>query len=219
MDTSEFDTKIGKREEEIKILREEMEKTCNEFLNEANEFTINWFKNAVKEREEGTPEITQKIGEEGLRNLNSELQTLLSKVPDLVDHYLNRDIYWGHRGVIPSESDMRSGRYSIDRDCSIEGPLNEGTQAVLGYVGELFYKYGYFSTGNLKYIKDTWKLNPPSYLGGYEWSDKMFEIMEKYSNQYGKLIKLDDEVKQMKQRKDIAEAKNLMDKAKQPPKP
>ena len=39
----------------------------------------------------------------------------------------------------------------------------------------------------------------------------MSKIIKKYSEQYDKLIKLDDELKQLKRKKSEAEAKNLWD--------
>jgi len=128
MDTSEFDTKIGKLEEEMKNLREEMEKTCKDFLSAASEFIIEWSKEDV-DKIVSNSENTIKIGIEDLHKLKSDLQNFISKVPNLVDQHLNKDTYWGHRGIISAKWNSR--------------PLEEGTKIILGHIAKIYQDYGY----------------------------------------------------------------------------
>jgi hypothetical protein len=216
MDTSEFDTKIGKMEEDMKNLREQMEKTCNDFLLATNEFVIDWFKKNVEKEVQSHPEITKKLDVEGLRKLKSDLQDLILKAPDLINRYLNVDTYWGHRGIISKDGENRSRRYFSYRELApVEGPLDESIRIILGYVGELYAKYGYISDNSPDYINYRWQRksgsNQRRYSISYDWSKKMSEIMKKYSEQYDRLVSLDENLKEIKQDKEKAEAKRLWD--------
>lgn len=216
MDTSEFDPKIGNLEKEMKIFREQMEKTCDDFLIATNEFIIDWFNKSVQDSVQRNPDITKKHGIEGLRNLKSDLNDLILRVPDLVNQHLNKDAYWGHRDTISDGKEKLWGRYSLYRALGpIDGPLDEGTRIIFGYVGEILIKYGYVSLNETKIVNYWTSIgsNRLRYSIGYNWSEKMSEIFKKYSDQYDKLIKMDNELKSLKRNKSEAEAKNLWDQA------
>ena len=203
MDTSEFDTEIGKLEGEMKNLREQMEKTSNEFLIATNEFIVEWFKKELEKEVRSNPEITKKLGVEVLRKLNSDLQNLISEVPDLVNQYLNKDDCWGHRGPIPTGWGKRWGH----------NPLEKNVRIILGHVGEIYIKYGYMQNSSLNC---SWQRQPVSnlliYSGDHDfWTKKRSEIIKQYREQYDKLITFEADLKKVKREKAEAEAKNLWD--------
>lgn len=214
MDTSEFDAKIGKLEGDMMGLREEMEKTCVEFLDSSIEYIAAEFKEKVEGGLMSNPEIAKALGKEGLRGLKSECKNLIAKAPDLANHYLNINEYWGHRGKIPEEKEKRSWRYHLNRQFGpLDGPLDEGIRITLGYAGELLERY---KLANIEArVSCEWERKQGSqqvrYAIGYGWSEKMTKLIKIYSDQYDQLIKLDDDLKKIKEEKSRAEAKNLWD--------
>lgn len=213
MDTSEFDEKIGKLEDEMKTLREQMEKTCIEFLDATKEFVSDSIKAKVENGLMSNSEIAKSLGKEGLRGLRSECQSLITNVPELVNQNLNINEFWGHRGKIPEDREKRSWRYRMHRQLGpLDGPLDAGIRIILGYAGELLEKYQLIHIGSRGSIE--WERKSGSivrYAIGYNWSEKMTMLIKTYSDQYDQLIKLDDDLRKMKDEKSRAEVKNLWD--------
>lgn len=193
MDTSEFDTKIGKFEEEIKNHQEQMEKTCYGLLMAASEFIIDWSKKEV-DKEVSKSENTLKIGVEDLRKLKSDLNDFTLNVPNLVYNHLNKDIYWGHRGVISANWNSR--------------PLDEGIRIILGHIAKIYQDYGYSMD------KEIWQSQKESgqfeYSGRLDfWTGKRSEILRSYREQNDKLLKMLEDLNKVKKEKIQVEAKNL----------
>jgi hypothetical protein len=214
MDASDFDAKIGRLEEEMENLRQQMEKTCGEFLIATNEYIAIEFKEMVERGVISNPDIAKRHGVDTLRRLKSECKELISSVPDLVNLYLNKDENWGHRGKIPEKNDLRFERYAMYSNAPLRGAFEEGIRLILGYVGTLLVKYG-FEEADSRLHAYKWTRIPGSnqikYGIGFQWSEKMTEVLKVYSPQYNELIKLDDKVKKLEKEKAQAQAKNLWD--------
>ena len=62
IDTSRFDTKIQKLEKREAALRDQMEETCQEFLQVTSEFAIEWFQSRVQQEVTSRPKLAKQLG-------------------------------------------------------------------------------------------------------------------------------------------------------------
>ena len=212
MDGSKFDAPIRDLKEQMDTLREQMEKTCKEFLEATKEFAPTWFQKSVERAVTSQPELAKECGVNGLRSLKSDLQKLVAMIPHIVEQHVNCDKYWPHRAELPDEPELKFGRYHISKP---RGPdeLDNGVREILGYVGAILVKYGFAKTGEFGNWVAGYGSERPRYRFGYDWSEKMSSVLNKYSPLYDELVKLNEKLKKVEREKAEAEAKDLWEQA------
>ncbi len=212
IDTSGFDTKIRKLGKREAALRDQMEETCQKFLQVTSEFAIEWFQSRVQQEVTSRPKLAKQLGVKRLRQIKSELKALVPEAPNIVNKHINPEKYWAHRGALPDNSDDHEvvWRYRIR---GRRGPdeLQGAVRQLLGYAGAILVKHGIANTER----RDDWDVDGggglPRYKYGYEWSDNMMNVMRRYSELYDEWLKLHQESKKVQRQKDEAEAKDLWD--------
>lgn len=210
MDTSKFDVQIRNLQVRMDAMRSQMEEICKEFFEATKEFAVAWFQSCIEKEVVSQPGVTKKSGKKGLRNLKTELQSTIAKVPHIVEKHVNQDKYWVHRGQLPDDNDLSSrfGRYQTYGRRAPE-ELEKGVRELLGYAGAILMKHGFVDTGECSVWEVQHGSERPRYKYGYDWSGKMNGVIQRYSGQYEELIKLDHEFKKIQQEKAEAEAKDL----------
>jgi len=142
IDTSRFDTKIQELEKREAALRDQMEETCQEFLQVTSKFAIEWFQSRVQQEVTSRPKLAKQLGVERLRQIKSELKALVSEAPNIVNKHINSKKYWAHRGALPDKSGDHEvvWRYSI---LGRRGPdeLEGAVSQLLGYAGAILVKH------------------------------------------------------------------------------
>ncbi len=212
IDTSGFDTKIRELEKQEATLRDQMEETCQEFLQVTSEFAIEWFQSRVQQEVTSRPKLAKQLGVERLRQIKSELKALVSEAPNIVNKHINPEKYWAHRGALPDTN----GDYTVAFRYKIQGrrgpdELEGAVSQLLGYAGAILVKHRIANTER----RDDWHVNGggglPGYTHGYEWSDNMMNVMRRYSELYDEWLKLHQELKEVQRQRGEAEAKDLWD--------
>ena len=212
IDTSGFDTKIRELEKREAALRDQMEETCQEFLQVTSKFAIEWFQSRVQQEVTSRPGLAKQLGVKRLGQIKSDLKALVSEAPNIVNKHINPEKYWAHRGALPDKSGDHEvvWRYSILGRRS-PNELEDAVRQLFGYAGAILVKHRIANTER----RDDWHVNGggglPGYTHGYEWSDNMMNVMQHYSKLYGEWLKLHQKSKEVQRQRGEAEAKDLWD--------
>jgi len=210
MKASEFDAQIEDLETQIADLRDKMEDVCHVFQAATARFAAGWFQERAEKAITSKPEITKKQDVERLRKLKSSLSELVEKSPELVRKHLDSDKYWAHRvglAVAPYSHIYRVyGR-------SVPDELDNGVREVLGYLGSLLAEYDFAEVGEYKEWEVKYPDPHPVYRHGYDWSEDMKAVLNRYADLYQKLAVLSERLKEVEKRKAEAEAKTIWDQA------
>ena len=212
MEISDFDTQINDLETEIESLKVKMEDVCRGFLVATDKFAVKWFEERAERAVTSNPEVVKRLDAERLRKLKAALERLVLRVPKMVEKHVNADKYWAHRGELAGDSFSHLGRYRI-YGRSVPDEMDNAVREVLGYVGGLLSEYGLADVGDHKEWAMDYPGPHPRYRREYKWSEEMNAALNRYSELYNKLLKLGQELKEVKNSKAEAEAKHLWDKA------
>lgn len=205
MDIERENAEVPETDGSIEKCKSEMEESCKEFLNATEEFVSEWYKNMIKSGLTANAKAAMDMGEDGLRKIKTELNELLSKLPELVEKHVNTK-KWLHRGELPEGSNRRFG-INLVTDLRTNH-LNHYVQTLLGYIGGLLIKHG---------LADSkWDTKSgdelPNYKGGCTWSEKMEGALRKYADSCDKWINLDNDLKKHEKKKAEANITDIWDK-------
>jgi hypothetical protein len=200
-------TRIDKQ---IKQLRSEEEKCivqlegyCQEFVQAAKNFVINWYTGCVESAVKSYPEITQEIGSDGVQSLKDELTQFSHGIPKIAEEALNQDKLWSHRY---KEADrlVQSYSYSEQRPKMIDDVM----RLLLSRALPLLDRHGYEEAAdNLDMIL----ANPFGYADELDWSPAMHTILNNYSTSHQILVELTAKIRTVEEERVAAEARELWD--------
>jgi hypothetical protein len=206
MDTSSYDAKIQAAAAEKAALYSQVEAASRSFMQACVDFFRKDFRRRIESAVTEDPETTQSLGIEKLRALKSELNELVSKVPDIVSERLDRPDVWEHRKPIPETQDTFDLRFRAGNNAHDE--LRE----VFGYFGQLLVKYGFETTG-----KDSaWESRPkapPRYKYGMTLSKEIDEAFKTYKNLFERFVNAHQQQLRIENEKEQAIARDLWDRA------
>ena len=212
MEISDFDTQISDLETEIESVKVKMEDVCRGFLVATDKFAVKWFEERAERAVTSNPEVVKNLDAERLRKLKAALEKLVLRVPKIVEKHVNDDKYWAHRGELTGDSFSHIGRYRI-YGRSVPDEMDSAVREALGYVGGLLSEYGLADVGDHREWAMDYPGPHPKYRREYKWSEEMNAALNRYSELYNRLLKLSQELKEVKNSKAQAEAKHLWDKA------
>lgn len=198
-------TKIDKQ---IQQLRSEEEKCiiqlagyCQEFVQAAKNFVISWYTGCVENAVKSYPEITQRIGSDGVQSLKDELTQFSHEIPKIAEEALNQDKLWSHRYKEANKL-LQSYSYSEQRPKMIDDVM----RLLLSRALPLLDKHGYEEAAdNL----DMLLANPFGYADELDWSQEMHTILNSYATSHQILVELSARVKTAEDERVAAEAREL----------
>jgi len=210
MDFSKFDSQIEDLIKQIKDLREQLKKMRGDFMEETKEFAAKWFQDKTKKTVISKPEQAKKLGEKGLKNLKSELQEEIKKIPEIVNEHVDKNEYW-----MPYDEsyDYKKNEISLKFDITYEIPKNieGGIRKLFGYAGAILKKYDFITYK--EYGEWEWAKEQPKFSHGFDLSKKMNGMLSQYKQSYGEYIELSEALKNTKQKRAEAEAGELWNKS------
>lgn len=215
MNNSESNRNIQKYNNDVKQLKQEMEKVCAYFISAACEFAKMWFNKKIDHAIESKPEIANRFGKEGLKKLKSTLNKLLLEIPGIVDNCLNKNELWIHRQDI-SEIPLKKSVVYINPELK-DNVLYNAVRNVLGPVGTLLIEFGFEDTNpeNIWGEKDGCVFLRPRV--GYKWTDEMRKHVMNYANLYEKFHKTLLELRIWLDKREKEKAKELWKSVKEEP--
>ena len=212
MEIPDFDTQISDLETEIESAKVKMEDVCRGFLVATDKFAVKWFEERAERAVISNPEVVKRLDAERLRKLKAALERLVLRVPKMVEKHVNADKYWAHRDELAGDPLSHFGRYRI-YGRSVPDEMDNAVREALGYVGVLLSEYGLADVGDHKEWAMDYPGTHPKYRREYKWSEEMNAALNRYSELYNRLLRVGQELKEVKNSKAEAEAKHLWDKA------
>jgi hypothetical protein len=200
-------TKINKqlqklRSEEEKCIAQ-LEGYCQEYIQAAKNFVYNWYTSCVENAVKSYPEITQKIGSDGVQSLKDELTQFIQEIPKITEEALNQAKLWSHRHKEANKS-LQSYSYSEKRPKMIDDVV----RLILSRALPLLDRHGYEEAAdNL----DMLLANPFGYANELDWSPTMHTILNNYSTSHQILLELSARIKTAEEELIAAEARELWD--------
>jgi|GEM_PF-2579137 len=208
-DISKFDQKIENIEGQINELRNKMEEICRDFIKETKEFVVIWSKEEVENAVVSMPDKVKEYGEENLKKMKADLQNFLTKVPKLVDKYIDNEELWAHRGQLPEDINQKPFSYH-DVEWRDPDKFEKTIKILFGYVGEILQKHGFLKEGS------EWRIDnikeKPEYQYGFTMPEKMKSTFHHYKKIYYELMRLDEDLKSTRRGKEKAKTRNLWEK-------
>ena len=197
MDSSKLEGPIVELEARLRNFGDDMESSCQEFLDKTSELVSDYFQEEADRVMEDEYGITNLKSEEELSTFATELKQVIANVPAIVRKHLNKDEYWANRQDILSRKEWESGHYDVSRS-GLPYELNLGIQRVLGHVAHLLIKHEYSVME----------------LGEYQLSSAMKTALAAYSEHYEQFLNIHKEIGRLREGKGRARAKAKWDKAK-----
>lgn len=171
-------------EETIKIA----EKLRKEFIDEANLFICDWYKNIVNHFINSYPPAAKKLTEEHKIHINKEVKQLQDSVHIELTKKLNSEDYWWHLGEI---KELHRDFYK-----TINNLLDYELRVILGKVGNILEEYGFIKKnhfdGDKGFVSHKDKNNNYyfEYVYPVYWSDMMKRKMDNYWENYKFYLKI-----------------------------
>lgn len=203
MNSTKIEKQLQKlRSEEEKCIRQ-LEGYCQEYIQAAKNFIINWYTRCVENAVKSYPEITQKIGSDGVQSLKDELTQFIQEIPKITEEALKQAKLWSHRYKDANKS-LQSYSYSEKRPKMIDDVV----RLILSRALPLLDKHGYEEAAdNL----DMLLANPFGYANELDWSPAMNTILNNYSTSHQILLELSGRIKTAEEELIAAEARELWD--------
>lgn len=201
MDTSDYDNKIGELTNEIDTYRVTMSPTFEKFLEEAETLVKGYYKDKIREIAIQYPEVTQKLGKDGITQLKSECREILTQIHDIVMINLGNDNYWSHKWTIEKLKNISfyHNSHYVNRS-KIESDLRESLNDTLNDLKKIFIKYGY---ANQQEKYTNYHIN---YL---ECNEEMKKCFKKYKVLDKEFAILTSKLKSIENEKEKAKAEDL----------
>ena len=188
-------------EEEKCILQ--LEGYCQEFVQAAKSFVVNWYTGYVENAVKSYPEITKEIGSDGVQSLKDELTQFNHDIPKIAEKALDQDKLWSHRY---KEADrlLQSYSYSEQRPKMIDDVM----RLLLSRAIPLLDRHGYEEAAdNL----DMLLANPFGYADELDWSPAMHTILNNYRTSHQILVEFAAKIRTVEEEQVAAEARELWD--------
>jgi hypothetical protein len=212
MDNHRFDTAINEAMESVKKRIETCETYMIEFMDPTFKLCEEKIEVLVEDRIIKEPQITKKLGHEGLNELLHKKEGLMAELPNIIQKELGSDKIWKHRIILDKPEYEDISDYFIDiYDFKID--IKKSLGKILGYGVELLLEYNYFK----KHDRDDWGKSDNDkivYTREIEFSHEMDTIVVNYLDSYHLLYESFVVLEALKLEKDEDEAMELLKKVK-----
>jgi hypothetical protein len=203
VNSTKIDKQLQKLRSEEKECIKQLESYCQEFVQAAKTFVINWYSKSVENAVKSYPEITQKIGSDGVQSLKDELTQFIHEIPKITEEVLTQVKLWSHRYKEANKL-LQSYTYYGQRPKMIDDLV----RLILSRVLPLLDRHGYEEAAdNL----DMLLANPFGYADELDWSPAMHTILNNYSTSHQILLELSARIKTAEEELIAAEARELWD--------
>lgn len=199
MNTSEFDKQIEEINIKIDQFRGKMAPIYNEFLEEAVIVLSDYYKKKTEEFVVSKPDITQRHGKEGIKNLKSDCRKLLKRVPEVINKNLGINKFWSHKWDIDVLK-PKFGPNHYGRIFNLGLEINQSLTNSSSDLRELLTKYGYIKQGEVSHYPG---------IGYIECSEEMKTIFKNYIELDEEFCKLTYELNSIENEKERAKAKDI----------
>uniref|UniRef100_UPI00301A6741 hypothetical protein n=1 Tax=Oceanobacillus massiliensis TaxID=1465765 RepID=UPI00301A6741 len=133
--TVNYDEQISAKENEKVKLIEKMELIKDEYLKEIEKFSRDWIQTTTKREVTGNPDLALDIGKEKLGELKRKVESLIEKLPTLVNQYLNKNELWWHKKEDKAWYSQLENR--------ILSKIEREVQFMYGELGIILSEYGF----------------------------------------------------------------------------
>jgi len=203
VNSSKIYKKIGKlRSEEEKCIKQ-LEGYCQEFVQAARNFVINWYSYCIENAVKSYPEITQRIGADGVQSLKEDLTHFMQEIPQTVEEALGQAKLWSHRYKEANKL-LHSYSYSEKRPKMIDDVI----RLILSRILPLLDKHGYEKAADKL---DVLLANPFGYADELDWSPAMHASLNNYATSHQMLLELNALINTAEEHRIEAEARELWD--------
>lgn len=198
-----------------------MDKARDQFLEATEPFAAVWIKEKVEQEVKRNSEITLSKGKNVISQMKSELDSLVSQVPQLVSTHIGDDSNWIHRND-ENPHPYNSSYFTFDN--TLSDKLDRPLKQVLGHAGSLLIQYGFAKDpsqdprGGYQWKYDYLPGNGYKkfvYYGAHklEVSQEMLDSVSQYHELEKRYAQAHLNLDQAKRRRNEAEAENLWDNA------
>lgn len=216
MQISEYDEKIRQAKTRKDNSFNEMEKLCENYIEYYITFLQTEFPRIVENSVSENPETTQSLGIEKLRELKSELKTVVDNIPEIVRQQFDKDYIWEHRQDLPKDFEKET-LPAFDLTHSAGKKVREQWHEIMGYIGQLIVKYD-LDNPNVDY--KAWEIRSHQ-LPRYKYaisptnsdSKILGETLGKYKKEFEEFVNVYAEELKLEKQKQQALAKELWDQA------
>lgn len=198
MDTSDHDARIQSAVDQENVIRDQMEKTAQNYKTACVKYLQNHFAKSVEREVVTNPEITSNLGIKKLGELKAELKQVMEKVPEEVERHLGSDELWDHRQSLPEGDNPWSFQTRAG------SKVREEIRELLSPLGQILVEYGF--------DPDSWQQRSnakPRYRYGMTHSDEMNQLMIQYGEQAKLLMEAHQVTSKLRKEKDQAIARDL----------
>jgi hypothetical protein len=212
VDTTEFDRQIEALEERTNALRVELDRLARRLFAPTADFVTTWYRAHVEQALLNNPEAVKSAGPR-LSAMKADVSDLLSRVPQVVEQFLDVDEAWPHRGEIKVEDLQAFPPLGFSQP---PHRLEAQIRAILGVLGEILVKHGFARLGRAS----EWAKRP---TGAYtdvmifahrvEWTKNMKDAIADYSQRLHDLAQAERQLAGVKRDKEAAEIRHLWEQA------
>jgi hypothetical protein len=203
MNSAKIDKKIQNLLSEEEKCMQQLEGYSQEFVHATKDFVIHWYSCCIENAAKSYPEVTQRIGENGIESLKDELTQFIQEIPETVKEVLSQAKLWSHRHKEANKL-LQSYSYSGQRPKMIDDVI----RLILSRALPLLDRHGYEEAAdNL----DMLLANPFGYADELDWSPAMHTILNNYIKSHQILVELAAKIKSVEEERVAAEARELWD--------
>lgn len=208
MEIDKFDIAINEAEDSVESRSEICEWYMGEFMDPTIRLCAGEIEGMVEERIIKEPQITKKLGNEGLKELLSKKDDLLAELPNIVKKEVGSDKIWKHRMILAKLEYENISDYFIDI-YDFKRDIKSSIGRVLGHGVELLLEYDYFK----KQGSHDWDQSDEGtvvYNKEIEFDQEMDTIVANYLDSYHLLYESFVILEALKLEKDEQEAIKLL---------
>ena len=222
--STDLEFSINHKESEFQSFIQGMEKLCLQFVNDTTSFAAEWYVKKAKEYATKKPDVTMRLGKDGLTLMKAKVNTLVENAGKFVNSVLLAPTLWWHMEPHVNAA-VATYEYLGNEKVGSKYPevLDRAVRRALGELGNVLEEFGYgVTTGSHRASYPEFWFEPLDVPGSdvrplfphlYDWSEEMQYTIMKYDAIYKKATALFEEITQLKEEKKKQEAKALWDNA------
>ncbi len=206
MDTTQFDYDIQEAKAQKEALNNTLERFVDAYIEIAARLLAIEMPTIIERAVANNPAITRNLGLEKLRELKGKVKNVLDKLPALTREELSSNEAWEHRQALP-DTNMPVVRGALTNK------VETGLRRVIGHIGELLIKYGYYPEVSSAW--DVQRNKSPLYTGD-EFQQTFAEYRKmkiEYEQLMEQLVDSHQNIGRLQKAKERAIAKDLWDQA------
>lgn len=216
MQISEYDSKISEAKTKKDNSLKEMESLSKNYIETYTNFLQSEFPRIVEKSVTENPETAQNLGIEKLRELKSELNEVVSKLPEIVRQQFDTDSIWEHRQALPKDFEKES-LPAFDLTHNAGKKVSEQWHEIMGHIGQLILKYN-LDNPNRDY--KSWEVRGKQ-LPRYKYAispmsaeaKPLGELLAQYKKKFEEYVSAYTEELKLEKQKQQAMAKDLWNQA------